>query len=112
MKHKQMPAIVALAVLLAVPSCALFNQGTDPASRFKSFQDTWTLASAAYDAHCERVVQGKVIPAKEALADAAWNQFRAAFRTAFVNASRDWSAPPPIDVKTQAASLITTLNPE
>lgn len=112
MKTKQMPSLIVLAVLLSVPGCALFNQGGDPASSFTSFQDTWTVASAAYDAHCERVVLGKVDITKEKLADTAWNQFRATFRASFLAASQNWSAPPPMEVKTQAANLLSTLNAE
>lgn len=107
---KQMPVLVAIAILLAVPSCALFRGGDDPASTFKTFEDTWTVSLAAYDAHCDRVNLGKVEPAKEKLADAAWLQFRATFRAAFVAASRNWNAPTPPTLEVEAKSLVSTLN--
>lgn len=104
--RKKMKLIAALAVLLAaLPAC----QTNDAASTFKTFQDIWIVSSAAYDAHCERVVQGKVEPGKEAMADAAWNQFRSVFRQSFVNASRNWSAPAPIEVKAEASNLLTII---
>lgn len=108
MKNKQMPLLVAFA-MLAATSCSILNPN-DPASTFKSFEDTWTVALAAYDAHCDRVNQGKVELAKEAIADAAWNQFRASFKTAFIAASRNWSAPATPELKVQATQLLQTLN--
>lgn len=97
--------------LLFLNGCALFRSDPTPAGQFKSFQDTWTVAKAAYDAHAERVVLGKVKPEQEQLADLAWNQFRATFRAAFVAASQNWAAPVPNSVKLNANSLLATLNP-
>lgn len=102
---KRLPLITTLAILLAVPSCSLLNNQ----SSYQTFQDTWDVALAAYDAHCERVVQGKVDPAKVIIADTAWNQFRTTFRAAFIAASKNWSAPPPPDVQLESTKLITAL---
>lgn len=103
-------AVSMLAAVALLSGCKLLSP--DPAASFKSFQDTWTVALAAYDAHCERVVQGKVKPESEAIADAAWNKFRLSFRTAFVAASSNWSAPVPPPVALEAKTLIATLDPQ
>lgn len=101
-------ALVVVALLTT--SCSLLSPEGSPAAKFKSFEDTWTIALAAYDAHCDRVNLGKVDPAKEEFADAAWLQFRANFRAAFVAASRDWTAPITPEIETQTRALLSTFN--
>lgn len=108
---KRSLSVVLLTILLS--GCSLFNRGNDPASRFKSLEDTWAVAQSAYDAYCDKVVAKKIDdPTKIALADAAWNQFRASFRAAVVAASRGMETPTPPELKTQTIDLIATLNPK
>lgn len=106
--------------LMLVCACALVSAplmmggcagtaATKEAVAFRTFQDTWALSHAAYAAHCERVVQGKVTRVDELAADRLWNRFRATFKTALVAASQNWNAPPPANVKALSAELVATL---
>jgi len=114
---KRLASLALSCLLLTVPvvvvptlltGCSMFRGGT-PTNQYASFKDTWAVSLAAYDAHCERVVQGKVPRSQEIAADAAWNQFRSSFRQAFVAASKNWSAAPPAQVKLYGQELIKVL---
>lgn len=107
MKRKISLTLALMLLLVVVPGCSLLRSGNDAASTFRTFETTWTVTLAAYDAYCDRVNLDKVAPEKVALADAAWNQFRATFKAAFLQASRNWNSQPPPIVELQANNFIT-----
>ena len=114
---KRLSTLVLSCFLLLAPAitapvlftgCSLFGRGT-PNDQFANFKSTWDVSLAAYDAHLERVVLGKVPRAQEIAADAAWEQFRATFKQAFVAAAENWKAAPPEQVKLKGQHLIKVL---
>lgn len=105
-----------LLALLLIGAPAVFQSGcatatTSAAAKFRTFQDTWTVAHSAYAAWCERVVQGKVSKDQELAADRNWNRFRATFKTALTAAGQNWSAASPDNLNAASADLIKSLNP-
>lgn len=88
--------VLFLTLILAV-SLPVFHGCTTPpqtqeAVWYNTFNDTWTVAHSAYQAHCEAVVQGKVSAETEAAVDASWNRFRRVFTAALKASNNDWSA--------------------
>lgn len=101
---------LGLCVLLGAPGCATNSAPpTHAAIVFYSFKDCWTAAFAAYSGYAELAVQGKVSARDQRDIDAAWNQFRAAFKTAFHVASSDWSAATPDQVQLLANEVLTLI---
>jgi hypothetical protein len=73
---------------------------------FNTFKDTWTVAHAAYQAHCENVVTGKVSKENEIKVDEAWNKFRLAFKTSLALSNQDWSKAPPASLDAAEQQLL------
>jgi len=113
---KRILSVLLLTLVVSLNQGCVTNpeKPTREAIVFYTFADTWTVAHAAYRAHCERVVSGKVSKPDEIEIDAAWNTFRASFKVAFSLASQNWSAATPVDVQLaadQLTQLLRILNP-
>ncbi len=101
--RKQIPVVMLALALLSLVGC---QTGGDT---FTAFKDTWTVAHSAYQAHCERVVQGKVSAANEQRVDAAWNNFRTLFKASLQSAQMNWKAAAPTEVQASAKALLKTM---
>jgi hypothetical protein len=102
--------VLSFGAMTAVTGCT--TPQTREAIVFNSFKDAWTVAHAAYQAHCENVVNGKVNKEKEAKVDAEWNKFRLVFKASLSVAHQDWSKPAPATLdaaEQQLLLLIRTL---
>lgn len=114
-RHFLVIALLAIlpAMVLTESGCAYFKSQTTQAKVFYTFKDSWALAHTAYQGWSERVVLGKVTQEKSDKVDAAWNKYRAAFKTSFALATSNWSAITPASLAAAQAeliSLITTLS--
>jgi len=111
-KGSDVPMIL-LTGLLAFGAMTTFTGCTTPQTReaivFNTFKDTWTVAHAAYQAHCENVVTGKVSKEKEIKVDREWNRFRLAFKTALSVANQDWTQMPPASLDVAEQQLINLI---
>ena len=85
------------------------TEQTQEARIYYTFRDTWTVAHTAYKGYCELAVQGKVSAGDQADIDAAWNQFRVAFKFALLTAQKDWQATTPESVIALRENLITLI---
>jgi len=111
-KGSDVPMIL-LTGFLAFGVMTTFTGCTTPQTReaivFNTFKDTWTVAHAAYQAHCENVVTGKVSKEKEIKVDREWNRFRLAFKTALSVANQDWTQMPPASLDVAEQQLINLI---
>ena len=115
---KMQTLLLALSLALCpltFTGCKLFQNTPVETVKYYTFLDSWTLSKAAYDAWCERVVQGKISKADEASVDVAWNKYRTAFLSSLTVARQNWSAPTPANlavIQRELLKLITTLTPK
>lgn len=105
--------MLLLTGLLAFGAMTTFTGCKTPQTReaivFNTFKDTWTVAHAAYQAHCENVVSGKVSKENELKVDREWNRFRVIFKTALVAANQDWKQMPPASLDVAEKQLINLI---
>jgi len=106
-------ALPAATLTLGVTGCAWLKNTPAETVAYFSFKDSWSLSKTAYDKWSERVVSGKVTQEKSDAVDAAWNKYRAAFRSSIALAQQDWSAISPatlISIQNELLTLITNLS--
>ncbi len=100
--------LIILALCLATAP-AVFT-GCETATKeqivFYTFKDIQIIAHKAMDVFAEKVVLGKVTPAKKAEVESAYAQYQAAFKLAFVAAQNDLSKLTPTDVQRLADQLV------
>ncbi len=96
---------VALCVLLAITGIFAITgcrTGGEPATKeavvFMTFRTSFDTAQEAYKQVHKLDLQGKLAPGKMQEVTTKWLIFRNAHRTAFLAATRDWSAATPADV--------------
>lgn len=103
-------AVLLLAALFMCSGATCRNSGPTPTKEaviFYSFKSTYDTAHEAYKQAQKLDLQGKLSPGKIEALNQKWNLFRASFRTAFVAASKDWSAATPQDVLKLRDDLLT-----
>lgn len=109
---KFLVVLCAAFVISSTTGCSVFKPTpslTSEATVYRSFQDVWTVTRAAYSAHMDRVVRGKVSAADAADVDRAWEAFRGAFKIAAQAAQWDQSQYTPENVRKLADDVLTLI---
>jgi hypothetical protein len=111
MKRMVAATMIIFAVAVAAPTVMTTGCVTPTSTRAKVFltlKDTWTVVDKAMNVYAEQVVRGKVSKEAEAKADAAYDNFRAAWRVAVRSTGTD-NVVTPDNVKALADALLNIL---
>jgi hypothetical protein len=98
--------------MFATPGCSLLSPKspvTWEASRFLAFKDVWKTTLALYDHAKDLNVAGKLSDRDMADIDAAWNLFRAAFKTALAESENNNSGFTPENVRKLGNDVLTLI---
>lgn len=106
MKNLLSLALIAIALIFTQPGCGTPKNATHEAIVFNSFKTTYNTTRSAYEGYLVLVVQRKVSEEDEVKIDKAWNDYRAAFKLAFIAASQNWEAATPYQVQQLSSEFI------
>jgi hypothetical protein len=112
MKKFILVAIIGLSFVGGFSGCSLLNPKspvTWEASRFLAFKDVWKTTLALYDHAKDLNVAGKLSDRDMADIDAAWNLFRAAFKTALAESENNNNGFTPENVRKLGNDVLTLI---